>query len=64
LSPGFVDIHSHSDYYLLIDPLAQSKVRQGVKQRSAGTAAIQQRLSSALHSKKGKSPIKNNSGLT
>ncbi|MBI5750030.1 MAG: D-aminoacylase [Nitrospinae bacterium] len=36
LSPGFVDIHSHSDYYLLIDPLAQSKVRQGVTTEVGG----------------------------
>ncbi len=30
VSPGFIDVHSHSDLSLLVDPLAQSKVRQGV----------------------------------
>ena len=30
LSPGFIDIHSHSDFSLLINPRAESKVRQGV----------------------------------
>ncbi len=30
VSPGFIDIHSHSDLSLLINPLAESKVRQGV----------------------------------
>ena len=30
LSPGFVDIHGHSDYYLLLNPTAEAKVRQGV----------------------------------
>ncbi len=30
VSPGFIDMHSHSDYVLLEDGLAQSKVRQGV----------------------------------
>lgn len=30
LSPGFVDIHGHSDYYLLINPEARAKVLQGV----------------------------------
>jgi N-acyl-D-amino-acid deacylase len=30
VAPGFVDPHSHSDYPLLADPLAQSKIRQGV----------------------------------
>ena len=28
--PGFVDPHSHSDYYLLIDRHAEGKVMQGV----------------------------------
>lgn len=28
--PGFVDIHSHSDYHLLLTPLAESSIRQGV----------------------------------
>ncbi len=30
LSPGFVDIHSHSDYHLFLQPTADSAVRQGV----------------------------------
>ncbi|MEM2136677.1 MAG: D-aminoacylase [Candidatus Methanomethylicia archaeon] len=30
VSPGFIDIHSHSDVTLLADPLAESKVMQGV----------------------------------
>ncbi|HSR42111.1 MAG TPA: D-aminoacylase, partial [Longimicrobiales bacterium] len=28
--PGFIDMHSHSDYTLLVDGNAESKVRQGV----------------------------------
>jgi len=28
--PGFVDVHSHSDYYLFIDPDAGGKVMQGI----------------------------------
>ncbi len=28
--PGFIDIHTHSDIYLLATPLADSKIRQGV----------------------------------
>lgn len=28
--PGFIDIHTHSDIYLLANPLAESKIRQGV----------------------------------
>lgn len=35
-SPGFVDIHSHSDYYLLIDRSGESKIRQGVTTEIGG----------------------------
>lgn len=28
--PGFIDLHTHSDYTLLVNPLAESKIRQGV----------------------------------
>jgi len=30
VSPGFIDIHSHSDFTILLDPRAEGKVRQGV----------------------------------
>lgn len=30
LAPGFIDMHAHSDRTLLVDPAAESKVRQGV----------------------------------
>ena len=30
VAPGFIDMHSHSDFLLLEDGLAQSKIRQGV----------------------------------
>ncbi|UCD84181.1 MAG: amidohydrolase family protein [Deltaproteobacteria bacterium] len=34
--PGFVDIHGHSDYQIIINPQAESKVRQGVTTEIAG----------------------------
>jgi N-acyl-D-amino-acid deacylase len=39
VSPGFIDIHSHSDYSLLIDGTAQSKIRQGVTTEVLGEAS-------------------------
>jgi len=30
VAPGFIDMHSHSDFSLLVNPRAESKVRQGV----------------------------------
>jgi N-acyl-D-amino-acid deacylase len=42
VAPGFIDIHNHSDYTILVDPRAESMIRQGVttlvlgESRSAG----------------------------
>ena len=42
VSPGFIDIHNHSDYTILVEPKAESAVRQGIttlmlgESRSAG----------------------------
>src|SRR5690606_11787081 len=36
VAPGFIDIHSHTDTGLLRDPVAESKLRQGVTTEVAG----------------------------
>ena len=36
VAPGFVDIHSHSDFTLLVDPRAQSQIYQGVTTELVG----------------------------
>ena len=36
LAPGFIDVHSHTDLDLFVDPLAESKVRQGVTTEVCG----------------------------
>lgn len=36
VSPGFIDMHSHSDLSLLINPLAESKIRQGITTEVVG----------------------------
>ncbi len=36
VAPGFIDMHSHSDFTLLVDPKAESKIRQGVTTEVVG----------------------------
>ena len=36
VAPGFIDIHSHSDFTLLVDPRAQSSITQGVTSEVVG----------------------------
>lgn len=36
VAPGFIDIHSHSDYTVLLDTRVESKVRQGVTTEVVG----------------------------
>ena len=36
VAPGFIDIHSHSDFTLLVDPRAQSSISQGVTTEVVG----------------------------
>jgi N-acyl-D-aspartate/D-glutamate deacylase len=40
VSPGFIDIHSHSDYTLLADPRALSAVHQGVTLEVVGNCGF------------------------
>jgi len=36
VTPGFIDIHSHSDFTLLVDPRAVSAIRQGLTLEAIG----------------------------
>ncbi|MGE5352981.1 MAG: N-acyl-D-amino-acid deacylase family protein, partial [Acidobacteriota bacterium] len=36
VSPGFIDIHSHTDISLLVNPRAESKIRQGITTEVGG----------------------------
>lgn len=36
LAPGFIDVHSHADLSLLVEPRAESRIRQGVTLEVAG----------------------------
>ncbi len=40
VSPGFIDIHTHSDLTLISNPLAQSKIRQGVTTELVGNCGF------------------------
>src|SRR5262245_41510320 len=39
IAPGFIDMHSHSDFLLLEDGNAQSKIRQGVTTEVLGESS-------------------------
>ena len=40
LAPGFIDIHTHSDFTLPLNPLAKAKVRQGVTTEVVGNCGF------------------------
>ncbi|HCV26943.1 MAG TPA: D-aminoacylase [Dehalococcoidia bacterium] len=40
VTPGFIDLHAHSDLSFLIDPLADSKLRQGVTLELVGNCGM------------------------
>jgi len=40
VSPGFIDLHSHSDYTLLVDPRATSAIHQGVTTEVVGNCGF------------------------
>ncbi len=40
LAPGFIDVHSHSDFTICTNPRAESKVRQGVTTEVIGNCGL------------------------
>jgi N-acyl-D-amino-acid deacylase len=40
IAPGFIDIHSHSDYLLLVNRTADSKITQGVTTEIGGNCGF------------------------
>ncbi|MFX0097597.1 MAG: amidohydrolase family protein [Candidatus Hodarchaeota archaeon] len=40
VSPGFIDMHSHSDLALLVNPRAESKIRQGITTEVIGNCGF------------------------
>ncbi len=40
VAPGFIDIHSHSDFTIMIKPRAESKIHQGVTTEVTGNCGL------------------------
>lgn len=40
VAPGFIDIHTHSDMTLMVDPRAESQIRQGVTTEVIGQCGV------------------------
>ena len=40
LAPGFIDIHTHSDFTLPLNPKAEAKIRQGVTTEVVGNCGF------------------------
>jgi len=40
LAPGFIDIHTHSDFTLTLNPMAEAKIRQGVTTEVVGNCGF------------------------
>lgn len=40
VAPGFIDMHSHTDHYLLVNPDAESKITQGVTTEVCGNCGF------------------------
>lgn len=51
VSPGFIDIHTHSDFSLIVDPRAESKIRQGVTTEVIGNCGFSAAPMRELHRK-------------
>lgn len=60
VSPGFIDIHGHSDYFILIEPMVPNKLRQGVTTEIGGNCGYSSApVSSELNEERGASLFKN-----
>lgn len=60
VSPGFIDIHGHSDYFIVIEPLAPNKLRQGVTTEIGGNCGYSSApVSHELNEERGASLFKN-----
>ena len=40
VAPGFIDIHSHSDFFCLVSPESESKIHDGVTTEICGNCGI------------------------
>jgi adenine deaminase len=64
VSPGFIDIHNHSDYTLITDGNAQSMIRQGVTSMILGKVVRPLHWEESKRSPMMQSPIMQPAGQT
>jgi len=63
VAPGFIDIHGHSDYFIMIEPGAPNKLRQGVTSEVGGNCGYSAApISKELSDERGES-LEHNFGI-
>ena len=64
VSPGFIDVHTHSDFELLANPRAESKIRQGVTTEVVGNCGMSAAPLRGEYASKTAKSIRDKYGLT
>jgi N-acyl-D-amino-acid deacylase len=64
VAPGFIDIHSHSDFAIMINPRAESKIHQGITTEVTGNCGLTAAPLSEAHRQEALDKILPTSGIS